>query len=100
MSNETNQLRMKEIIKRLESSLNPSDLSVIDESHLHAGHVGAQTGKGHFAVTISSGQFEGLLPLKRHRLVYEAIGDLMDSDIHALRIKATSPLCIDGKGLG
>ena len=88
MSNETNQLRVTEITRRLESCLTPSNLSVIDESHLHAGHAGAKTGKGHFAVTISSPQFEGLLPLKRHRLVYQAVGDLMDTDIHALSIKA------------
>jgi BolA protein len=88
MSSETNHLRMKEITNRLTSSLNPSDLTVLDESHLHAGHAGAKTGKGHFAVTISSSQFEGLLPLKRHRLVYQALGDLMDTDIHAIRIKA------------
>ena len=97
MSSETNLLRIEEITKRLKSSLTPSDLAVIDESHLHAGHAGAQTGKGHFAVTISSSQFDGLLPLKRHRLVYQALGDLMDTDIHAIRIKVTSPLSLDGR---
>jgi len=89
MSSKTNQLRIEEITKRLESSLSPSGLTVIDESHLHAGHAGAKTGKGHFAVTISSSQFEGLLPLRRHRLIYQALGNLMDTDIHAIRIKAS-----------
>jgi len=91
MNNQTSHMRIAEITMRLESSLNPTTLEVTDESHLHAGHAGAKTGKGHFAVVISSEKFNGLLPLKRHRMVYQALGDLMDTDIHAISIQASVP---------
>jgi len=84
--NDTNQVRIEKITERLKKALNPSSLTVFDESHLHVGHVGAKTGKGHFALTIASSQFEGLPPLKKHQLVYQALGDLLDTDIHAIRI--------------
>ena len=64
---------------------------VKDQSHLHAGHEGAKDGKGHFDVTIVSESFAGLNRIARHRLVYDALGDFMDSDIHALRITAITP---------
>lgn len=84
-----NRLRIKEMAKRLEHSLSPSSLTIIDESHLHAGHAGAKSGKGHFALTIVSTHFEGLPPLKKHQLVYQVLGDLLDTDIHAVRISAS-----------
>lgn len=71
-------------------TLAPSKLEIIDESHLHAGHAG-NTGGGHFKVLIVSEQFTGLLPLKRHRLVFAAVGDLMQQQIHALSIDAKTP---------
>jgi BolA protein len=76
-------------------SLNPDTLEIIDESHLHAGHAG-NTGGGHFNVFIVSEQFSGLLPLKRHRLVFDAVGDLMQQKIHALSIKAKTPAEFNG----
>lgn len=69
----------------------PTELLVKDQSHLHAGHAGARDGKGHFDVTIVSREFEGMNRIARHRLVYKALGTLMESDIHALRINAYSP---------
>ena len=54
----------------------------------HAGHAGAASGAGHFRITISSEKFNGLKPIQRHRLVYDAVGDLMQTDIHALAINA------------
>lgn len=84
-------LRLAEIENRLRTALAPVRIEVIDESHLHAGHEGAKTGKGHFAVTICSAQFAGKLPLARHRLVYGALGDMMEHDIHALSINAQTP---------
>lgn len=78
-----------ELTKRLQT-LEPAKLEIIDESHLHAGHAG-NTGGGHFNVLIVSEQFEGLLPLKRHRLVFDAVGDLMQQQIHALSIQAKTP---------
>lgn len=71
-------------------TLAPTTLEIIDESHLHAGHAG-NTGGGHFKVLIVSEQFAGLLPLKRHRLVFAAVGDLMQQQIHALSIEAKTP---------
>ncbi len=86
-----NSKRLVEMEKRLRAALQPLELQLLDESHLHAGHAGALTGKGHFAVRIVSEQFRDKLPLARHRLVYAALGELMETDIHALRIDAQAP---------
>ncbi len=67
-------------------SLQPSILRIRDDSHLHAGHAGARDGRGHFAVEIASPQFVGLGLLAKHRLVYAAVGTLMQTDIQALQI--------------
>ena len=75
-------------IKQRLAVLNPSLCTVEDESALHAGHAGAASGAGHFRITISSEKFNGLKPIQRHRLVYDAVGDLMQTDIHALAINA------------
>lgn len=66
-------------------------LEIVDESHKHVGHAGAKDGRGHFFVRVTSEKFEGLRPLQRHRLVYAAVGDLMETDIHALSIEASLP---------
>jgi BolA protein len=71
-------------------ALQPEQLEIEDESALHAGHPGAQGGK-HYRLTIVSAQFAGRNKLARHRLVYEALGSLMDRDIHALAIHARAP---------
>ncbi|MBT8068568.1 MAG: BolA family transcriptional regulator [Gammaproteobacteria bacterium] len=75
----------------LRTAFAPAELLVKDQSHLHEGHAGAQEGKGHFDVTIVSEHFDGLNRIARHRLVYDALGAFMESDIHALRITALSP---------
>lgn len=72
-------------------ALAPSALQVLDESHRHVGHEGARDGRGHFAVEIVSEAFAGLAPLARHRRVYEALGTMMQTDIHALSIRARTP---------
>jgi BolA protein len=79
---------------RLEAALRalaPTRLEVIDDSHKHAGHEGARDGRGHFTVVIVSDEFTGRAPIARHRMVYAAVGDLMQTDIHALAIKALAP---------
>jgi len=86
-----NASRIDQIRVGLESALAPTLLEVVDESHLHAGHAGAQSGKGHFRLRIVAPQFSGLALIKRHRLVYAALGDLMETDIHALSIDAVAP---------
>lgn len=83
--------RLAAIEQLLRAALDPTELDVIDESHLHVGHEGARDGRGHFAVRVVSRAFAGQPALARHRAVYAALGSLMDSDIHALRIEACSP---------
>jgi stress-induced morphogen len=83
--------RVSLIRRRLEERFQPEELSVKDQSHLHIGHEGAKDGKGHFDVIVVSHAFSGLSRIQRHQLVYEALSDLMETDVHALRIKAASP---------
>ncbi len=87
----TGEQRLEEIRARLEKALQPETLQVEDEGHKHVGHEGAKDGRGHFHVLIVSDSFVGKLPLQRHRLVYQAMGELMQSDIHALAIDAYTP---------
>jgi BolA protein len=83
--------RVKTIEDKLTEAFSPSMLQVKDQSHLHAGHEGARSGGGHFDVRIVSDAFVGKRPLQRHRMVFDALGAMMDSEIHALRITAKSP---------
>ncbi|MDA0822161.1 MAG: BolA family transcriptional regulator [Proteobacteria bacterium] len=84
-------VRVGKIRFALESALSIERLEISDESHHHAGHAGARTGLGHFHLVISATEFTGQPLVKRHRLVYDAIGSLMQSDIHALGIEAFAP---------
>ena len=79
--------RMREAL----AALQPLAMDLTDDSHRHVGHEGARDGRGHFSLDITSAAFEGLAPLARHRLVYAALGDMMQSDIHALSIRARTP---------
>lgn len=83
--------RITAIRERLEAALRPDRLDIVDDSQAHAGHVGARDGGGHFNVAIVASAFAGKSLLQRHRLVYDALGELMQSDIHALSIKASTP---------
>ena len=83
--------REQQIRKCLEDSFEPTELLIKDQSHLHAGHEGAKDGRGHFDVTIVSRAFDGKSRIDRHRMVYDALGTLVQTDIHALRIKAFTP---------
>lgn len=80
---------VEQIRERLQQALDPVSLEVLDEGHKHAGH--ANEGKGHFHVRIVSAAFVGQLPIKRHRMVYAALDELMDHGIHALSIDADTP---------
>ena len=82
--------RIEQMHQRL-AVLVPIEIEIIDESHLHAGHAGARSGRGHYALRIRSTMFEGKNPIQRHRMVYEALGEMMQTDIHALSIKALAP---------
>lgn len=82
--------RVEKIRLAIDAALKPASLEIVDQSHRHAGHAGARDGRGHFDVHIVSDAFKGKLPLARHRLVFAAVGNLMETDIHALSIKAFS----------
>lgn len=79
----------EEIRTRL-AVLEPVDLTIQDDSALHAGHAG-NGGGGHFNVCVVSSQFSGKSPIIRHRIVYQALADLIPSRIHALSIRALAP---------
>ncbi len=82
----------QEIERRLKETLNPVHLEVIDESHRHAGHAGAHPeGESHFHVVIVSEAFAGKPLVQRHRLVNEALGELLRERVHALAITARTP---------
>jgi BolA protein len=83
--------RIDKIREHLTAALSPSELEVIDDSHLHAGHAGARDGKGHYTVRIVSPRFSTLRPIARHQLVYQAVSGMMHTDIHALSIVALAP---------
>lgn len=83
--------RVERIQQRLQDVLQPQALEIDDETERHLGHAGAATGRGHFRVRIVAEAFRGLTPVARHRAVYAALGELMQSDIHALAIEARTP---------
>ncbi len=83
--------RVSLIRERLSHALAPLKLEISDESHKHRGHAGARSGGGHFSVLVISQGFAGKTLLERHRLIYEALGDALQREIHALSIKALTP---------
>jgi BolA protein len=86
-----NSERAEEIRRRLLKELAPELLDIVDESHKHAGHAGARDGRGHFRVHIVAAAFAGLPAIRRHQLVYAALGELMQTDIHALALETRAP---------
>lgn len=83
----TSNLRIRTIEDRLKTALSPSFLEVIDESSQHVGHVGSQNGAGHYLVRITSPLFATKKLLETHRMIYAALGEMMQHEIHALRIQ-------------
>ncbi len=80
---------VEEITSRLQS-LNPSTLQIEDESAMHAGHAD-NTGGGHFKLKITSSHFSEKSQIMRHRIIYQALAELIPSKIHALSIHALAP---------
>jgi BolA protein len=70
--------------------LSPAHIDIVDDSAQHAGHAGA-TGGGHYQLTIVSDKFAGKLTVARHRMIYDLLSDMMQKDIHALSISASTP---------
>ncbi len=82
--------RVEMIRECINAALDPCELDIVDESHLHVGHSG-HGGAGHFRVRIVSEKFAGQAPLARHRMVFAAVDKLMQTEIHALSIDAVAP---------
>jgi BolA protein len=78
------------IAQRL-APLAPLSIELIDDSALHAGHAGARSGGGHYRLAIVSAAFAEKSTVTRHRMIYDALGDLMRTEIHALAIQARTP---------
>ena len=83
--------RIDRVRAYLKAEFEPNELEIRDDSHLHEGHAGAKEGKGHFHVRIVSERFVNTRPIDRHRMVYKALGDMMQTDIHALSVAASAP---------
>lgn len=81
----------EKIASALARALSPERVDVADESAAHAGHAGAAAGGGHFALLVVAAAFDGKGALERHRLVYDALGELMKREVHALRVRALTP---------
>lgn len=80
------------IRQELDARLAPTALTVVDESHLHAGHMGAsEAGETHFRLDVVSSAFEGKSRVERHRLVNEAVAGAFARGLHALALKARTP---------
>ena len=86
-----NDPRLDKIRDRLLVNLGPAEIELEDESAMHAGHAGAASGGGHYRLRITSAKFAGLNLVTRHRLVYDAVHDMMHKEIHALAITAVAP---------
>jgi BolA protein len=86
---------MVETIRSRLAPLAPESLEVYDDSHEHAGHAGARDGGGHYQLVIVARGFAGKTPVARHRMIYQALSDLMPGRIHALAIRAYTPEELD-----
>lgn len=84
-------MNVSDQIRQRLAVLRPSRLEIVDQSAQHAGHEGAKAGGGHYLVTIVSPMFAGHGTIKRHRLVYDALGTLMEREIHAMSITTLTP---------
>jgi BolA protein len=84
------QNRVLAIRSLLIAAFAPTELEVVDDSHKHKGHAGAMDGRGHFRVRIVSAKFSGKKPIERHRMVFEALDDMLKTDIHALSVTAAA----------
>ena len=83
--------RPERIVDRLRSGLAAEHVELEDESSLHAGHAGARGGAGHYRVLVVSERFAGLDRVARHRAVYDAVGDMIPGEVHALSARTLTP---------
>ena len=83
--------RAQAIEEALREKLVAQHIEVIDQSSLHEGHLGAEGGGGHFHVVVVSEEFRGLSRLAAQKVVYEALAEMMETEIHALSMRTLSP---------
>ncbi len=83
--------RARLIDDRLRQHLEAIHVEVIDDSVLHADHLGAEGGGGHFRVVVVSPRFEGASRVAAQRMVYAALGELLEQDIHAVQMQTLTP---------
>ena len=88
MSTDDRPARIEAILRE---RFKPAQLELRDDSALHAGHAGATSGGGHYHVLLVSAEFEGMSRVEQHRLVYEALADMIPGEIHALGLTTRSP---------
>jgi len=79
-----------DLLRQRLAVLQPESITIEDDSHRHAGHAGAREG-GHYQLQIVAQAFAGKSTIARHRMIYDAAGDLMRGRIHALSIRAKEP---------
>jgi len=81
------------MLRRLHSALSPTRIELVDDSEQHRGHGGYNpAGESHFSLVIESAEFAGKSRVERQRMVYSALGDLMEERVHALSIRAMTPI--------
>jgi BolA protein len=95
MNHATREARLRQ---RLIDAFRPLQLDIADESHLHAGHAGAAGGGGHYRIRIVAEAFRGKPAVARHRMIYAVLGELLQSEIHALAIDASPPADVPPNG--
>ncbi|MBI3938942.1 MAG: BolA family transcriptional regulator [Betaproteobacteria bacterium] len=84
-------MSVPDLMRQRLAALAPDSVEILDESGKHASHEGAKGGGGHYRLVIVSRQFSGKAVQERHRMVYAALGPLMNKEVHALAIKAYTP---------
>ncbi|XP_029841519.3 putative bolA-like protein K11H12.1 [Ixodes scapularis] len=78
----------RSIEEKLSKALNPTELLVENESHMHNVPKGSET---HFRVTVVSASFEGKSLVQQHALVYGAVKEELQNPVHALAIETSTP---------
>lgn len=83
--------RIERLTERLRVGLHAEHVEIVDESDRHRGHAGARGGAGHYRVIVVAARFAGLDRVARHRAVYDAVGDLIPGEVHALSARTFTP---------
>ncbi|MBY0273884.1 BolA family transcriptional regulator [Candidatus Binatia bacterium] len=83
--------RMNELRNRITAALAADVVELQDDSAKHRGHAGARGGAGHYSVVVVASRFAGMTRVDRHRAVYDAVGDMIPHQVHALAVRAYTP---------